>query len=1327
MSSFLEYANDIARAALPKESVVYGPWRGSMRDRSQDRVPNDFIAGTNVTNFLYLPDTGYWKRRGGQLVKFDTLTSGHATAGLLPGAWGAKARWAEEYDGPMNTDGIPSLMALATRETIASGLDDGRFSNLWVRDQIGNTNYTLGSEYSATTYPSPGSPQSYKFIPLWYDSGDGGLTRGAGDAYDTTRSEFARRFFVSGSRRFIKAGTWWYNPSFLGTPSRTTINKAAVSSPGVQTATANPAPQDWGVVGFGGVAWQAIETNDGATSYIRRHGDVGAYNADFTVPSTLSPSIPSWKITYIARYNPGLAAPPAGVTLTFSVVPSDGNRFLGPSIDASLLTTSFVTYTTTIDTTGIPNTSGQTANSFRVNNVVGSLLFYDGYIEITQITIEPTTPAISASNRLIPSGPWPSTHAGTLTKGTLIASSASATSMRPSSDVSDGSWLGQDAGTSLFSYIDEAITDDTDYIECAGGGTLCEVHTSDPGFAPTSQVVTLNIRASCSSPVISETLKVEVVGNATVCATLTVVLSSTSWQYYNLVLTAAQIAAVTAQTANWSDVRLRFTATGSASAKARVAQAVITIGSGGATEGAWKGSDRFFFSVAYRFEDDSVWMPCLPRFPNDILLNGFGMFTVDSANPASFYDKVVWTIPVAPKGVKSILLLRAPKIDSTTATNLQLKPYDLRLVEEVTNGVTTYDDYFANDDNLAIDPGRSDTGRDGFFIRFDHRMPPRARHIAAGDMRICHSYGSMNPAAVEIAPIGRTVDYDLNLLDEDANLYSQSSMYVRLALDSSGVATLTLNKSDGASLTTKSLALATYNTLQKLVDAVNATFCATDSQQWRAQLCPGVDPAAVSATSLLPHFRTIDSCVVAGQTITKASGGLSKVAVGALVSGTGVTTGAYISRIDSDTQLTFVGTITAATKTLNFYFELEGYGPTAGTANSGYQRVIANSLPGFLYFNRTYLNAFPIEKSASWMTIAPPGSMKSAPNSFSNKTANVFRPPNADTGMSLGVAAVDQGFVVAYANRIAAIRNMRDQGSGLDEEYRLQMFNESRGACGPVIAGDRMCFYPSREGICAADLFNEIRLSDDIFQHAPIFGDFSYEAPLSQAAASSDTDTGYFHLRVMRGTLWVSYRASGSHPNRLVAYDFSPGRTAGLESLLRDRPLLDPETGRVVGPPGSLYGWSVPLVRSITAMVEGRRSDGAHIYGWNEENGGTGDGRIDELETTDTDNGTAIVGSVETPWEHEQHLLSAQEITVEHVAPDGSTGSLTFHRSLSDAQSSLTLTTSNALAYVRDVKMLPQSARAVTHDCFISYSQATGGARELRKLWLRLKRLPSYK
>jgi len=988
-----QWAIRVVKAALPMKPIEFGPWAGSMRSISADKVPRDYIAGGS--NFLYLPRSQEFKRRNGQTQKFDTFGGG--AVGMLPAKWGAKCRQMEEFISESITDGTPTLIALLTVETT-----NAPYSTVWIRNQVDNTNYTLGSEYDVNSYPPQGVGihQIYKIVPLWYESGDGGLTRG--------ESELGRRFLVSGSRRMLKVGNWWYFPSRPGTPSR-------------------------------------------------------------------------WR----------------------------GNFR--------------------------PNTAG------------------------------PASTATYSYNRLFPSGPIPPTHSGTVAPGAT------------------------------------------------------------------------------------------------------------------------------------------------------------------AGDGPWKGSDRFAYAVAYRSEDGSIWAPCPVRMPNATLPNGFGIATVDIAHPGTAYRSIIFSgLPSGPHGTTGRIICRGPKVDATGANALNISPYDLRPIWEIPDNTTKSYECFDGDDATLPAPEIA-----GQFIRHDYMMPPRLRYIWSGDMRICHAHGGLNPCAMVIAPTATVLNDDLEGPDDDSGegYATANASFMRLEIGSGATPTLRLIQVNAVPAITDTLDidLSVDNTLQKVADRINATefdVTAVASQRWRAQICPNANPEANPATTLTPHSRILNLCaIVSGVArVTRASGGLSKVAIGTRirVTGVGAMDAFVVTAIVSDTELTLSANATASVDPVivTFYFEL-GDEPTAATAGQGYQRVIANSLPGFLYFTKTELDKTPIDKSAVWMTSAQPGGLKSAANCFSRKTANRHTPPT-HAGVCLGGGGVDNGFVVFWVNKRGAIRNTRDSGTGLDEDYRLFITNESSGcsAWNTIISGDRCVFALSPEGLVACDLFNEVSLSQAIFTHAPaLLGDFSYENPLDAAASAADTDAAYASTRVMRGALWISYRASGSHPNRQSCYDFSTGLISnGLAALTRD--------GQIP------WGWSVPLARSVTAMCEGRRTDGVHLYGWNEENAGsTGDGRIDEIETSDTDNGTAIVGSVETPWERAglTTQISGQECIIEHNAPAGSTGFLDFTRSYLADLYSLTPSTSSTLVVSRDVKMFPQAARVGSAACMLGYRQLTGGARTIRKITLKAKLLPSFK
>jgi len=1327
-STLLEWANRIAQSAVEADEIELGPFAGSMRSRTADQVPREYVA--SGTDFLYQPRERHFKRRGGQTQKFDTFG---ASVGLLPAKWSAKGRWMESFTSESITDGIQTTATLATKETIASGLDDGRFSQLYIRDQINNLNYTLGDEFGDVTYPEPGAAQAYKVVPLWYESGDGGITRGA--------FEFARRFFFSGSRRFHKVGNWWYFPSLRGTPSRWRgrFTPSAMVSSFAGHQYGRPTSISGGTGNWTNQAGSAVNIWNVIDEVTRDDADYITEGIIDGAGSTLL-TVQLW-----GAGGPGFT-PAASATATFRITakrivvsgsPAGTEQFRftlksGSTTVKQVDTT--VTNTVSFDLIEVTLSAAEFAlinftNSFVVEiSTIGQgnlHLFHDvSWMELDFAAADATLQ--DNANRLIPSGPLPPLHSGTLSKGTVISDSG-AIYMRPDADITDGGWTNQaGSATNIYQSIDESTLDTADYIKAAAGSAAAEIRLSDPGYTPTLfDNVHIHVTWRATSLAVGEgvQLNVRLLQGATQKAQFISILlaaggGSSPWTSVGYTLTGAELAAIT----DWNDLRVEFTAitlpTGEGDEEAQIALSWVAINQTVVqTQGGWKGSDRFYYSVAFRFEDGSVWMPCEARPPSQLLLNGYNIFTVDLANPNTTYDRVIWSnIPIGPHGCVGRVLLRTPKISAVKDDNLQINPFDLRIVWEITdNTTTTYDDYYGTDDSLTLDVAKA-------FIRFDHIMPPRARYIFGGDMRVCHSYGGQNPCAIQIAPVGRTADYDLNVDDTNAAAYNEDGSYMLLAIDSSGAGTLTLIQSDGTSVTnTKSFVFTTYDTLQKLVDAINATNCADDGQQWRAQVCPGANPNA-RTLDLTPHSRAIASCVVSGQTITKSAGGLAKVAVGTRISGTGVTIGAYVTRIDSDTQLTFSGTITAGTKTLTFYTEL-GDSPTAATADSGYQRVICGALPGFLFFTEDYLDNHPLEKQTVWMTVASPGQAKSAANNFSGKRSNSFSPP-ASAGISMGGAPVDQGFVTPYSHAIYVIKNVVNSGSGIDEEYRQEVINEARGCCAwnTVVPGNRFVPYLTPHGLFAADLEREIALSDDVFVHAPdARGDFTYEVPLCVAATDADNDSAYASARIMRSAIWLSFRASGAHPNRQTCYDFSAGLDqSGLDALIRGAG--DPWPGRP-------WGWSVPLVRAVTAMVESSRGDGTHLYGWNDENAGSvGDGRIDEIETGDTDNGTAIDGNVESGWikPSPNNQFSVQEIILEHNAPVGSTGSLVFTRSFEGDAYTLTPGTSSTLDVKRERKFVPQAASVGAAAFKVKYRQLTGGARTVRKMTPKVKEMAWY-
>ena len=198
-----------------------GPFTGYVSSVLKHLVPPDKITGDSRNVFLN-PFDGSWNAREGALIVGDTLTSNHEATGLLEQKMASRVRQLLEMDSLSMSDGMPVPSALLTTETntgylAGSGLDSGFFGTVYVRDIAGNVNYSLLQEFGNAYYPVSGAGAgmtsfNMKVVPLWYESGDGGYTRGA--------FQFARRFLTPGSRRMVDASSWRYFPNLRGTPSR---------------------------------------------------------------------------------------------------------------------------------------------------------------------------------------------------------------------------------------------------------------------------------------------------------------------------------------------------------------------------------------------------------------------------------------------------------------------------------------------------------------------------------------------------------------------------------------------------------------------------------------------------------------------------------------------------------------------------------------------------------------------------------------------------------------------------------------------------------------------------------------------------------------------------------------------------------------------------------------------------------------------------------------------------------------------------------------------------------------------------------------------------
>lgn len=204
--------------------LTFGPFTRAVTSMETHSAPAETMADGSV-NMLVDPIVGgAFKRSGSAIRGGDTVTG--ATNRCVDGILESKPNYYPVSVRSFYSDaladgasgGSPTYSALFAREAQYTNWpirDTGVFGTEYVRRT--NANYSLLSEFGSTAYPTGGGAHggvAIKYIvqPFWYESGEGGYSRGA--------FEFARRFVAAGSYRTIDAGRWRYYGNLRGTPIR---------------------------------------------------------------------------------------------------------------------------------------------------------------------------------------------------------------------------------------------------------------------------------------------------------------------------------------------------------------------------------------------------------------------------------------------------------------------------------------------------------------------------------------------------------------------------------------------------------------------------------------------------------------------------------------------------------------------------------------------------------------------------------------------------------------------------------------------------------------------------------------------------------------------------------------------------------------------------------------------------------------------------------------------------------------------------------------------------------------------------------------------------
>jgi len=207
---------------MPETTLTFGPFSRSVTTVEPHLAPEDALADGSY-NYLVDPVAGgAFKRAGfstGGYNEVINVSTHRASYGILensPGWVPAKLRSFQSdalVDGA--SGGYPAVSILYRKEATSTSwptVDDGVFGTEYVRRP--GSNYVLMSEYGSAGYPTSGGAMGgeikYKVAPLWYESGDGGYSRGA--------TELTRRFAVSGSWGSVDALGRRYYPCLRATP-----------------------------------------------------------------------------------------------------------------------------------------------------------------------------------------------------------------------------------------------------------------------------------------------------------------------------------------------------------------------------------------------------------------------------------------------------------------------------------------------------------------------------------------------------------------------------------------------------------------------------------------------------------------------------------------------------------------------------------------------------------------------------------------------------------------------------------------------------------------------------------------------------------------------------------------------------------------------------------------------------------------------------------------------------------------------------------------------------------------------------------------------------
>lgn len=627
-----------------------------------------------------------------------------------------------------------------------------------------------------------------------------------------------------------------------------------------------------------------------------------------------------------------------------------------------------------------------------------------------------------------------------------------------------------------------------------------------------------------------------------------------------------------------------------------------------ATAAPWLEGDTFFVSVMWEWQDGSFSQPFIPRDKNTLLTSGLGLVVVDDDGDgtAEYFDWIPWrNLPPRPPGVKRTFLLRSPKKSKVqVAAGEWPDPLDLRITGVIDNDYqTSYDDAGGDDDSLVDDTDR---------MRLDHKWPERARYAWTFDQRVALGYLRPNPCAIVIAPAGVSVAYDINGDDDSALIHGSTAFTLRVT-----TAALELKSGSFASGAPgkTSISLSSTKSMGNLVDEINATAVGGAGRQWVAQLVPGSDANAPS-DQLAPTIQAIVCATNSTTTVTSAAL-FGHVAEGMKVTGTGITAGTYVKSKASSSSLTLSATATATgAPTLSFHVDT-GDETIFTDGELGSIRCWAGSNPQVLAYRQSWLDRYATAKRSFTYSAGGPNYAPFAADAF-YLSVGTRRTAEDGAGVFMGGAALRNGSVMFYSNRIGWFVNEKGGGSGEDADYRLRWLEFGRGCISPysIVQGNGWVGCMTADGFWVFDGSDRepAIITRTVFDRATTddegVGELAYTILVDTAAAASDGADFSTHAHYRDGRLWLKYRVSAGEW-AILCYDATPSiESAGLPQLMR--------------PDGSLFPWSLRLGYNWRSWTDGdalpgcigsvRKSDGIRLYSCDDTNDKTRCGLVYQFE-----------------------------------------------------------------------------------------------------------------